>query len=324
MTNDADGGARNHHFVPQYYLKGFAKPRSKDGKLTVFDLKDRKGFVTRPRNVAARRDYNRIEIESQDPNVVESKLADLEALGDQAFRRIIAARSIEDRDDFSLVHVLIARIAISNPAFRDQRDQIISQVGSMMMRNMVATPERWDAVTGQMGPELGADPIPYEQARAAVEGGRIVANATKETLIEQEILLWPSILPMLEQRKWTLLIAPPGSAGFITSDRPFSLRWNDETMNRGPYGVGLGCTDTTLIFPISHDLAVIGSFEHGGGANVVDESIVAAVNFALFQAAMRQVYASADFPITDVGKVVRPFSQSEVWRRVRERPADPS
>lgn len=322
MTSNADGGARNHHFVPQYYLKGFAKPRSKDGKLTVFDLKDRKSFVTRPRNVAARRDYNRIEIEGQDPNAVESKLAELEALGDQAFRRIISARSIEDSDDFSFVHVLIARIAISNPAFRDQRDQIISQVGSMMMRNMVATPDRWDAVTRQMGPELQGDPIPYEQARAAVEGGRIVANATKETLIEQEIRLWPSILPILEQRKWTLLIAPPGSAGFITSDRPFSLRWNDETMNRGPYGAGLGCTDTTLIFTISHNLAVIGSFEHGSGANVVDESVVAAVNFALFQAAMRQVYAYADFPITDVGKIVCPFSQSELWRRVRERPAD--
>jgi len=42
MTNDADGGACNHHFVPQYYLKGFAKPCSKDGKLTVFDLKSGK------------------------------------------------------------------------------------------------------------------------------------------------------------------------------------------------------------------------------------------------------------------------------------------
>ncbi len=323
MTNDADGGARNHHFVPQYYLKGFAKPCSKNGKLTVFDLKERKSFVTRPRNVAARRDYNRIEIEGQNPNAVESKLAELEALGDQAFRRIIAARSIEDRVDFSFVHVLLARIAISNPAFRDQRDQIISQVGSILMHNMVATSERWDAAIGQMGPELGGDPIPYDEARAAVEGGGIVANATRETLIEQEVMLWPSILPLLEQRKWTLLIAPPGSTGFITSDRPFSLQWNDETMNRGPYGVGLGCADTTLIFPLSHALAVVGSFEHGGGASVVDESIVAAVNFSLFQSAMRQVYAPADFSVTDVGKVVRNFSKSEVWRRVRERPADP-
>lgn len=120
---------------------------------------------------------------------MESKLAELEALGDQDFRRIIAGRSIEDRDDFSFVHVLIARVAISSPAFRDQRDQIISRIGAMIMRNMVATPERWDAATGQMGPELGGDPIPYEEARAAVEGGGIVANATRETLIEQELLL---------------------------------------------------------------------------------------------------------------------------------------
>ena len=76
MTSDENGGARNHHFVPQFYLKGFARPRSKDGRLTVFDLKTRKSFATRPRNVAARRDYNRIEIEGQDPNAIESQLVD--------------------------------------------------------------------------------------------------------------------------------------------------------------------------------------------------------------------------------------------------------
>lgn len=76
------------------------------------------------------------------------------------------------------------------------------------------------------------------------------------------------------------------------------------------YGAGLGCADTILIFPISHDLAVIGSFEHGGGSNVVNDSIVAAVSFTLFQAAMRQVHASSDFPVMDVGKAVRPFPRA--------------
>ncbi|KQM20096.1 hypothetical protein ASE73_04950 [Sphingomonas sp. Leaf24] len=322
MTNDTDGGARNHHFVPQFYLKGFAKPRSKDGKLVVFDLKDRKNFVTRPRNVAAKRDYNRVDIEGQDPNVVESQLAKFEGDADQAFRRIIASRSIDDREDFSFVLVLIARIALSNPSFRGQRGRLISDMGSMMMRNMVATPERWEAVTRQAGAELIGDPVPYEEMRAIVESGGIVATAARETLIEQEIALWPEILPVLEARKWTLLIAPPGSAGFVTSDRPFSLRWNDEAMNRGPYGVGLGCSETTLVFPISHDLALIGSFEDGAGSSVVDERMVAAVNSTMFFSAMRQVYAQADFSINDAGRVVRSFSGSELWRRVRDRPVD--
>jgi hypothetical protein len=133
--------------------------------------------------------------------------------------------------------------------------------------------------------------------------------------------LWPKILPILEARKWTLLIAPAGSAGFASSDRPVSLRWNDEAMNNGPYGVGLGCADTSLMFPLSRDLAIIGSFERGGGTSEVGEYIVAAINFSIFRSAMRQLYAAGGFSITDVGPAVRPFSESEIWRRVRERPA---
>src|SRR4051812_1710975 len=78
------GGARNHHFVPQFYLKGFAKPRSKDGKLFVCDMKERRRFQTRPRNVAAKRDFNRVEAEHIDPNIVESQLSAIESEFDQA------------------------------------------------------------------------------------------------------------------------------------------------------------------------------------------------------------------------------------------------
>lgn len=319
MTSDENGGARNHHFVPQFYLKGFARPRSKDGRLTVFDLKTRKSFATRPRNVAARRDYNRIEIEGQDPNAIESQLALIEADADQAFRRIIGAQSIDDADDFSFVLMLIARIALSNPSFREQRDKMIGQIGSMMMRNIDATPERWAAVTQQAGEELPGEVIPYEKMRAIVEGGGLTVGAAQEALIEQEVALWPAIMPLLEQRKWTLLIAPPKSTGFITCDRPFSLQENIPSPSRSPYGVGLGCADTTIIFSISHDLAVVGTFEHGGTTSVVTEQIVAAVNFQMLQAAMRQIYAPADFSINDIGPKVSLFSQSELWRRIRER-----
>jgi Protein of unknown function (DUF4238) len=139
MTYGAKSGARHHHFVPQFYLKSFARPRSKDGKLTVFDLKERKGFTSRPRNVASRRDYNRIEIEGRDPTGVETQLAVLEANANQAFRRNIASRSIDNADDFSFILVLIARIALSNPLFGEQRDKMIGQIGTMMMHNMEAT-----------------------------------------------------------------------------------------------------------------------------------------------------------------------------------------
>jgi hypothetical protein len=181
MENDPTR-ARNHHFVPQYYLKGFAKPRAKDGKLTVFDLKDRRTFATKPRNVAARRDYNRVDIEDVDPNIVEGRLSVLEGHADQAFRRIIATRSIESRDDFSFVPTLIAQVALTNPLFRDQRDRMIRQMGSVMMHNMVSSPERWQTVTQPAAADerIGGSPVAYEDARAAVLNGDIVATAAQK------------------------------------------------------------------------------------------------------------------------------------------------
>jgi hypothetical protein len=52
--------ARQHHYVPQCYLKGFVKDRKKP-KLFVVDCKERRSFSTSPDNVAAERDFHRID-----------------------------------------------------------------------------------------------------------------------------------------------------------------------------------------------------------------------------------------------------------------------
>lgn len=55
--------SRNHHWVPQCYLKGFTKGRSKKSLLYVTDFQAGRQFPTVPRNVAAGREFNRGEIE---------------------------------------------------------------------------------------------------------------------------------------------------------------------------------------------------------------------------------------------------------------------
>ena len=61
--------ARNHHWVPQCYLKGFAKSRSKNAQLHVADFEANRQFMTIPRNVAAAGDFNRIDIDGVNPNL---------------------------------------------------------------------------------------------------------------------------------------------------------------------------------------------------------------------------------------------------------------
>lgn len=83
--------ARNHHFVPQCYLKGFARHRNKP-KVRVIDLRQRKTFETNPKNIAAERDFNRVEIAGHPPDAIEAAFSRFESQLAPALDRIIAAR----------------------------------------------------------------------------------------------------------------------------------------------------------------------------------------------------------------------------------------
>lgn len=317
------GGARNHHFVPQFYLKGFAKLRSKNAQLYACDLSERKRFLTHPRNIAAKRDVNRVDIEGQDPNIVETRLSSIETESDQAFRRMIACESLDNAEDFSFALILIARLFVNNPHFRGVTDKFLSEVASKIMHMSVASKERWEASTraAQSDGVKLAD-IPFEEIRDAVVSKSIVPTVSKEFMIAQEMELWPELIPLLEARKWTLMVTDSATGEFATGDRPVSLRWDDEEMNKGPFGVGLGCTNTTIIFPISKHLAVSGSFEYENSLVPCTPELVAHVNLRTVMGAMRQVYSAEDFPIVDMDRTIRPFSTSKLWEQICNRPAD--
>jgi hypothetical protein len=70
--------ARRHHYVPQYYLKGFSVPRKGKPQVSVFDREERKSFQTATANVAAEKDFNRVEIAGQSPDVFENAMAQFE------------------------------------------------------------------------------------------------------------------------------------------------------------------------------------------------------------------------------------------------------
>src|SRR5437868_8540835 len=80
--------ARNHHWVPQCYLKGFAKSASKNAQLYVVDQLTRRAFMASPRNVASARDFNRVNAAGVAPNHVEDGYAHFESQAAQALRRM--------------------------------------------------------------------------------------------------------------------------------------------------------------------------------------------------------------------------------------------
>ena len=89
--------ARQHHYIPQFYLKGFAVARKKSHQLIVFDRKSRKTFSAATKNVAVERDFNRVEIEGHPPDAIEKVMSQFETEAAAALERIVAANTADGR-----------------------------------------------------------------------------------------------------------------------------------------------------------------------------------------------------------------------------------
>jgi hypothetical protein len=147
----------------------------------------------------------------------------------------------------------------------------------------------------QQAKDEGAIPddydVTYAEMREAFESGKFKLVLGNNALISIELQLLDHVMPLLLRRGWHLLLAPEGSGGFITSDRPFWLMWTDPAMRQEPFAPGLAMMGTDIYFPISPRLAVVGAFDVGNTVEDVDEATVAVANSCMTAGAHRQVYA---------------------------------
>jgi hypothetical protein len=107
--------AHNHHFVPQGYLRRFADGIGRKARINVCDKVEKKCFSTLVRNIAAIRDFNRIDVEGHHPNALEDAYAEFEGPASEALVRIEKSGSFSHGEDRDLVLNLVALLAARNP-----------------------------------------------------------------------------------------------------------------------------------------------------------------------------------------------------------------
>ena len=128
--------ARKHHYVPQAYLAAFTSTGTKDGQFFVLDVESGRAFRTSPGNVAAQRDFNRVDIEGHSPDAVENALAPFEGNAICAIRRVVETQSFPSDSDWNLILNLLALLAVRNPrlrgSFNQSREQTVRIIGNLL------------------------------------------------------------------------------------------------------------------------------------------------------------------------------------------------
>jgi hypothetical protein len=110
--------------------------------------------------------------------------------------------------------------------------------------------------------------------------------------IEQELSMYREISPHLRDRQWRLWIAPVDSVGFVTSDHPVGVVWQENPSDGSM--PGFASPKSSVFFPLSKTMAISGHFDTKGGTYVASRAHVATINTITICFADRQVYSEVE------------------------------
>ena len=142
--------------------------------------------------------------------------------------------------------------------------------------------------------------------KAFIEGDKYKVTLVQNWQIGAELGSVIQVIEVTARRTWWLLRAGVETGGFVTCDHPVCLNWTKKIM--GP--PTLVSANTSLIFPLSKELCLMG--EVGGQDFVLDldRQGVARVNGALVANAERYVFAADTRPAK---AAVRAVDEAEIW-----------
>lgn len=108
----------NHHYIPQFYLRGFSAGVGRQAQVFVFDSDTKKSFTTLVRNIGSKRHFNRVEAHGVGPNHLEDGMAEIEAEIAPHLRQVIEAKAFPTHEHFNSIINLMALLSVRSTLAR--------------------------------------------------------------------------------------------------------------------------------------------------------------------------------------------------------------
>src|SRR6185503_16996699 len=254
----------NHHFLPRFYLKGFA---SETDISHIWEYQRGRAYVPGKSN---RDKYNPVLISLRkagaafgeyayprpdgtiDFNTYEDALEQLEKPANSVFDKIRNLQSIDDsdREVFAAYMVTMTRRV---PA----RKELVKEQFPLVLE------KQWQRITDEIESAISqADPLDTGRIAlltARLDASRQIIETYRQNGMPREMELktivdsaMHSVLDAMMSMRWQFLIAPEGHR-FVTGDNPV------HTFKRG---IGFSKPYSELTFPVSSRVALLGTYRN--------------------------------------------------------------
>jgi Protein of unknown function (DUF4238) len=282
----------NHHYIPQFYLRGFSAGFGRQAQVFVFDSDTKKSFTTLVRNIGSKRHFNRVEARGVGPNHLEDGMAEIEAEIAPHLQQVIEAKAFPSPEHFNSIMNLMALLSVRNPRLRRNISDFHRRVVEGIMSVSVSSKEIWESQTKKMR-DRG---VPVREGVTYEDMKRFHHEKNYEIVIDQthliglELEMVKPVLKQLSHRSWCFAAAPKDHQ-FITCDDPTVLSWNEKVKQPNPYSPGHGLQNTIVSFTLSPELALVGLFADLPERSNYFPDQVTALNTAVARHSRNQIYA---------------------------------
>ncbi|WP_309383387.1 DUF4238 domain-containing protein [Cerasicoccus frondis] len=231
---------KKHHFLPQFYLRGFANDAK---KLFMFEKKaGTKSIATCVENSGAKRDYHVLDFNGRerDRKSVELKLSAIEGRQAEMLKQLKAAPTHIDcwhEDLVFFTSLMYHRVPAYKSFIENQLREIANAGARMLFRagELSEPPEEIKALIREKGDDI------------------FDAKISNWKVIEQMLIQAESspIIQLLSQMNFDLIVLKDEAYQFITSDTPVTL-YSPNHDPKSPYGKGFSDPSIEVALPLSN------------------------------------------------------------------------
>lgn len=287
-----------HHYVPQFYLRGFVDPDTPSGHEPYLWLHEPgSGWEKRaPKNAAERTGYYAFpDSEGNQSEEAERMLSRVEDTAAQILRNLLAERSlsVQARAEFALFIALMqaripGQVEHIAEAMAETMRRVIALLGDVGARDPAELKSYLERVAREIGePRLAEMPV------EAFDPSKYTISVQRYAAVGMALSVVADLSHFIAAMGWTLFISR--SAGpFITSDYPVGVV---DPVAQSPRS-GLGLRPVEVSFPLSSGMALVAGWRHPWSMHwrLADEAVVEQINLRTALRA-RQLFAPKEtFP----------------------------
>ena len=226
--------SRNHHYIPQFYLKGFLDPSLPKEQLHVIEKNERREFLTNPRNVGSQRDFNRVETPELPIDDAEKRVfALIDSKAEKVLKYIADNGTLPTDPKMDTLIYFVAVLAAHNPQIRNIMINVETELHRQRMKSIVSSREMYESQLEQVSSV--SKEVPYEVMKQFVEEGNFTIKYPHGYHLGHELeAIQKIVVPLFSRMQWSLLITEAGTSNFVCSDRPVFVSYFRVTASATP------------------------------------------------------------------------------------------